>query len=259
MRKNLLGFSFPLLILLAACNPASPTMVMVLVTNTPDPNVIQVTKTPNPDATPSTAPTTVVESATSSPVALTLNPTSVPATQQNNPPSNPPTNVPPQASPTNNPCPPETHAPLYIAQQDFEHGFMFWISTQKTIWVLIDDPNNPAQGTWQSYPDTFQDGEPETDPTLNPPSANLYQPRRGFGKLWRNTPDLKSQLGWGTTPEFNLTTSYSYIPNPGNTVNANATCNQLPGTHVLVSLSRQTFEIMEPDKGQWPGRWRRSG
>jgi hypothetical protein len=251
MRKLLLGISIPLLILLAACNPVPPTTVMVLVTNTPDPNVIQVTVTPNPQSTSTVAPTTVSNPATSTPVQVTLLPTSLPS-------SDPiVTVVSPGPTQTLNPCPTETHAQLYIAQQTFEHGFVFWISTQKVIWVLFADNDDLMTGEWRSYEDTFQEGEAEADLTLTQP-ANLYQPRRGFGKLWRNTPEVKSRLGWGTTPEFNVQTSYAYIPNPANSAGPNGTCNRLPGTHVLVSLQRETFEITEPEGGVWPGKWHRT-
>ena len=33
------------------------------------------------------------------------------------------------------------------------------------------------------------------------PPCGLYQPKRGFGKVWRGSLDVRNGLGWGTTEE----------------------------------------------------------
>ena len=152
---------------------------------------------------------------------------------------------------------------MYIAQEDFQTGYMFWISSVTQIWVLLpasDTPPGqaPSHGQWQIFQDNFKDGQPESDPAIVPPSSNLYQPIRGFGLLWRSNNFVRGSLGWGTTPEFGLTTSYVYQPGPYIT----ATPGQLtlgPGTHFLVSLSRQTFAFHEPQPGQQFGTWEKVG
>lgn len=90
------------------------------------------------------------------------------------------------------------------AEQPFEHGWMIWLKElryspdhviENAIVVLYED------GRWKKFDDTWQPGEPESDPTIVPP-AGLYQPLRGFGKLWRNESyNLRQQLGWALTEE----------------------------------------------------------
>lgn len=228
---------------LASCQGIPPTVVVV-VTNTPDPNVLQVTVTPS---TPAQAVVTgpATQNAINSAIV-----TGAP-TQQ--PPASvtpaPPTPIPaPSLTPTFFPT--ETRVQLNIAQEDFEHGFMFWIQAKNKIWVLYTSPNNPNMGTWESFDDTFKDGEPETDPSLTPPNG-LFQPKRGFGKIWR-MPGLKDKLGWATTPEYALTTSYVYQP-VGHLDDKGSYVSQ-PGKHFITSLARDTFALSqspEGDKGAW--------
>src|SRR5215467_2966149 len=184
-----------LAVLLAACNTVPPTVVVMVISSTPDPRVLQVTVTPSPG--PVTATSGQAPNATSTPIAQTAAPVPLGTVVLTSPPTA-----------TLDPLPTEVRGQLYIAQEDFEHGFMFWISTKKVIWVLTWT-DNPNKGTWREYADTFADGEAEVDPSLTPP-ANKFQPKRGFGKLWRTTPGLRDQVGWATTPEFNLNTDYIY-------------------------------------------------
>lgn len=79
------------------------------------------------------------------------------------------------------------------AMQAFENGYMLWIQAQSAIYVLYDDMGIPR---WQVLRDTYTDAMPETDPAYNPPSPETWQPRRGFGLLWRNTPELQQRVGW---------------------------------------------------------------
>ncbi len=229
---------------LTACQGAPPTVVVV-VSSTPDPNVLQITVTPsNPvaavvspiPATQSVAlSSSVTQAATQSPAA-----TQTPA---------PPTVTPgPTLTPTFFPT--QTRAQLNIGQEDFQHGFTFWIQAKKVIWVLYTSPNNPNAGTWESYPDTFVDGEQESDPSLVPPSG-LFQPIRGFGKVWR-MPGIRDKLGWATTPEYALTTTYIY--QPVGYLDANHKYVSQPGTHYITSLYHDVFALSqsaEGDKGTW--------
>ncbi len=261
MSKTKLGLLLPLILLLAACNIVPPTVVVQVVSSTPDPRVVQITvtspsavSTSAQSATVNAVPTTAAtvgavavgtQAATATPVVLA--PTVAAAATA--------TVIP--ATPTSSVFPTETRAQLLIAHQDFEHGYMFWISTQKVIWVLYKSANDPNKGEWQSYPDTFVDGEPELDPNLTPPNDKLYQPRRGFGKLWRNTKEVKDRLGWGITPEFSLNTNYVY--QPGGTVDANNKYVPAPGKHFLTTLGRQTFALSEPTAPNTPGTWEKVG
>ena len=74
--------------------------------------------------------------------------------------------------------------------QEFERGFMIYLSDRKTIWIF------ETSGAWLAFDDTFKEGEPELDPNLTPP-ANFQQPKRGFGKVWRENTTVREALGWG--------------------------------------------------------------
>ena len=149
------------------------------------------------------------------------------------------------ASPTPRPeiFPTNTVAQVQIAEQVFEHGRMFWIRHTRQIWVMVNVPQDNAGGDWFCYNDTFEEGETEIDPSLVPPGG-LYQPRRGFGKLWRSHEELKGALGWAVTPEFELTSNYTYIAGgyvqgvqyfPG------------PGEHRLTTLYNESISFFESD------------
>lgn len=127
----------------------------------------------------------------------------------------------PTPQPTAGPLPTGTPRPagfptdvasqVQLAESVFEHGRMFWLRHNRQIWVMVNDPaDNDTGGDWYCYNDSFAEGEPETDPALVPPEG-LIQPRRGFGKLWRTHEELKDALGWAITPEFELTSTYTYI------------------------------------------------
>ncbi|CAG0961935.1 MAG: hypothetical protein IT322_20390 [Anaerolineae bacterium] len=230
-----------LVLALGACQGFPPVQVVIVVSATPDPNVIMITKTPAPtgiSAAPTPDPT---PSETSAPLLpeVTLTPS------------------PQQPVSTLSAYPTETRAEIPIAQQDFQNGFMFWISAAQppVIWVLIISPDSPNKnsGEWRIYPDTFVEGQPEVDPSLTPPADTLYQPRRGFGKLWRETPGLRDALGWATTPEFALTTGYVY--QPGGFLDAEGKYSIGPGKHFLTTLDRKTFVMYESAQGF--GRWER--
>jgi hypothetical protein len=52
---------------------------------------------------------------------------------------------------------------------------------------------------WQSYVDTWREGEPASGGET--PPAGLYEPMRGFGKLWRSETSIRNTLGWAVAPE----------------------------------------------------------
>jgi hypothetical protein len=230
-------------LVLAACNNV-PATVVVVITNTPDPNVIQVTVTPA-----NILPDTGTESSTT--VATVAQTQDIP-TQTTQPAIS--TIARPTVTVDANRQPIRTD--LYIAQEEFQNGYMFWFNGKNgpTIWVLFKDKSQQNSGEWQSYTDTWQEGQPETDPSIEPPDASLVQPKRGFGKLWRTEPGLREVLGWGITPEYELITTYVYQPN-GN-YNDRGEWVPQPGDHLITSLSRQTFVLTEASEGQVRGTWK---
>ena len=143
----------------------------------------------------------------------------------------------------------ETWTPTYVAQQNFQRGYMFWMSPTRTIWVLSKTNEKDNSGVWTVYPDTYTDGEAPSDPAIVPPSANLYQPVRGFGKIWRKQQGMSEALGWGTTPEFEVITPISYLSVAGGA----------PGRYLITTLGREIFALYEDKAGQPGGRWQLVG
>lgn len=92
-------------------------------------------------------------------------------------------------------CPLAAPTLVQMARQSFQNGRMFWREDEGAIYVLLND------GTWRSFEDTFEEGQPEIDESITAPD-DLYQPIRGFGRIWREQlggPD--AAIGWATLPE----------------------------------------------------------
>jgi hypothetical protein len=92
-------------------------------------------------------------------------------------------------------CPSAPEAGFGVAaEQNFEHGYMFWNGDVKRIYVFSATTN-----TWRSYADAWVEGTPPA--TLLTPPAGTYQPVRGFGKVWLDYPEVRQALGWATGQE----------------------------------------------------------
>jgi uncharacterized protein with LGFP repeats len=76
------------------------------------------------------------------------------------------------------------------AMQVFQNGLMLW-REDKQIYVLL------ADGTWSVHPDTWAQPQPEGG--LFKPPAKLFEPQRGFGKIWRELGGDDAKIGWATT------------------------------------------------------------
>lgn len=160
------------------------------------------------------------------------------------------TNPAPTAQPTPTPdlFPTPVEGTIQVAEQPFEHGRMFWIQPRGQIWVMIETED--GHGRWRVYEDTFEDGQPEYDPAIVPPAEGLYQPERGFGKLWREQAEVREALGWAVTPdEFGYVSRYEYhllrtVDEMGTPTASRA------GYHILFSLYEEPFRFNEAD-GTW--------
>lgn len=205
-----------LLVSTAACQSAPPTLV-----------VLVVTATSNPDNGLGAA-NTATEAPTLPSQATPLAP-----------------------SPTPDVFPTPSTFPIQVAEQLFEHGRMFWIQPRQQMWVLIVTAE--GRGDWLVFEDTFVEGEAEFDPSLIPPSDELYQPERGFGKLWRENTEIQEALGWAITPEeFGYISRYEY--HPGGRINANGQYERGDGYHILFSLYEEAFRFNEADDTWQLGR-----
>jgi|FLYN01.1.fsa_nt_gi hypothetical protein len=95
-------------------------------------------------------------------------------------------------------CPvgqPPVATPVNSASQLFERGSMFWIQGGPSlIYALFNN------GRFQRFDDTYN---PNADPFSGgeTPPPGLREPVRGFGKVWRQYPNVRADLGWGLTDE----------------------------------------------------------
>lgn len=87
-------------------------------------------------------------------------------------------------------CAREAERRVQIAQQPFEGGLLLWLADRRMVHALLYD------NTWRSYPDTF-DGAETATPTPG-------EPVRGFGKVWREQPDLRAALGRAHQTEYSV-------------------------------------------------------
>ncbi len=247
MKKRLFALFITLLLVAAACQGPPATQVVLVVTATPDPEsspevtVLVVTATPEA-GTSSAAVATGSGTTTSAQAAANATSTATATIAATMPR--------PSATPTMAFFPTPTITQIQVAEQVFERGRMFWIQPRSQIWVMIAEPDVAGRGEWQVYADSWQEGDPALDPALTPPE-DLFQPERGFGKLWRENSELQEALGWAVTPEFGFVTRYEYYPNVqvenGQVVLTNGTPTPLPGYHVLVSLYNEAFRFNELD------------
>lgn len=68
-----------------------------------------------------------------------------------------------------------------------------------TIDVVFLDKSR-GRNVWRSFEDTWKEGDPEDSGDDIPP-AGLYEPLRGFGKLWYANREVRDTLGWAKEPE----------------------------------------------------------
>jgi hypothetical protein len=118
-------------------------------------------------------------------------------------------------------CPLKPAAFPQAADQIFERGRMIWLlevpaesdgwgKTQgPIIYVLYNYYVNGKStgGQVQKFDDTWTPAEPESDPDVVPPEG-LYQPIRGFGKVWHDHPEVRERLGWALAPERGFDGAY---------------------------------------------------
>lgn len=252
-------------LLIAGCN--GQLVYERVVTSTPDPNSIVITVTPaiNGPSVTDTAPATIAPTATTASVPPTPS-VALPATQDvvvSTPtglsatlgPLGTDPSIPTTLPPTLSAFPTETRQTIYIAQQSFERGIAFWIQSRRIFWVLVvTDPSNPNVGEWRIYPDTFQEGVDQEDPSIVAPGEQQFVPQRGFGKIWRNVPGLRDALGWALTPEFALNTDYVY--QPGGYLKPEGSYVQGPGKHFITTLYKEIYALSEGDTNGL-ARWQR--
>jgi len=133
-------------------------------------------------------------------------------------------------------CPVGPPIPSAAAEQPFEGGVMVWLEERDAIIVFFPD------GRWQQFEDTWTEGEPENDPTIVPPDGR-FQPIRGFGKLWRETPGLREELGWALGVELGFESM----------LQEQAPTDDQPALTYLLTYNGQVFALVlrDLDQGDW--------
>jgi hypothetical protein len=207
--RRLVFIGFAMLLLVSACQGPQPTLVVMVVTATPTTNTPTATEEASAEAEADNTEAVPTPTVTVSP---------------------PTTAVSGQPTPT--------ISEIQVAEQVFENGRMMWLSPTNQIWVMI--LGEEGSGQWKVFEDTFEEGDPEDDPTMEVPDGKM-QPTRGFGKLWRDNPDIREALGWATTPEFGYVSRYEYHPGSDNG----------PGYHILFSLYGEAFRFNESGDSDW--------
>jgi hypothetical protein len=198
---------------LTGCQGESTVIVMV-VTATPTTELNSAALTPQPDLSPTPQPSPMpTQSAVPTAEAAAAFPT-------------------------------PTVREIYVAEQPFQRGRMFWLQPTGQIWVMLE--TEPGVGIWQVYDDAFKEGDLEFDPSITPPEG-LLQPIRGFGTIWRGNPEVRQTLGWATDNEFGFVANYEYQPG-GSLIEGEFVAG--PGYHFLRSLYGDWFRFNEVN-GTW--------
>jgi hypothetical protein len=113
-------------------------------------------------------------------------------------------------SPAPDICPRDEAIVTDGAEEHFERGTMLWNRAQGVIYVLFDDDQYPR---WRGYADEWEEGDPVSDPDIEPPSG-FYQPVRGFGLVWRQNLTVRERLGWAVDPEQAYRTAIQRTSHP---------------------------------------------
>jgi len=129
---------------------------------------------------------------------------------------------------------PLTQDDVWAAYEPFERGYMVWRSDTRKIYVLY------ADGRYETYDDTWNDGEPVDVPGT--PPQGLHVPVRGFGTLYAQEPRIRNGLGWATAPEAGYTMRIETIPGGS---------GRYPGTSVYFTLPDNRVVNLYPFSSTW--------
>lgn len=113
---------------------------------------------------------------------------------------------------------------------------MIWLETTDSVYVFYKDQR------WQRFDDDWSEDQLENDPTIIPPEG-LYQPIRGFGKVWREQADVRNELGWALGPELGYESK----------IQLQEVEEEADEITFLLTYNGQVFTLVtrEPNKGDW--------
>ena len=91
-----------------------------------------------------------------------------------------------------------------IAEEAFQGGHLFWRSDTDEVYIVYDrqfDGTEPANGAWRLHTAKWDGSNP--DGVHMSPPAGLFEPKRGFGWVWRNfLGGPGGPLGWALDKEY---------------------------------------------------------
>ncbi len=90
----------------------------------------------------------------------------------------------------------------WAAWEPFQGGYMLWRSDTDEVYIFYHDRNNRSTGRWWKAPKEWKwDGSNPGGVGMSPPQG-LYEPKRGFGWLWRtHLGGPGGKLGWALDKE----------------------------------------------------------
>ena len=95
------------------------------------------------------------------------------------------------------------------AAQNFERGFMIWLSKPDTFYVFYADGKTFEMA---SAPYQFKSGASPNNRVGETPPRGMVEPVSGFGQIWRGEMSgiekVRQRLGWATAPEFAFDAAY---------------------------------------------------
>ncbi len=95
-------------------------------------------------------------------------------------------------------CPTDDARDTFVAVQPFQHGTMIFRGDSRQIYALMQD------GSYRAFNDTWNSDQPEGGFVTPPP--NLLEPKRGFGKVWREQlGGAGAAIGFATADEQGMT------------------------------------------------------
>lgn len=138
-------------------------------------------------------------------------------------------------------CPDSAPLATAAAEETFQNGRMIWLKEIRAGQTVVANVIFAvyADGTWQRFADTWNETLPASDPAIIPPSG-LYQPVRGFGKVWRENSSVRTKLGWATTQEKAFDSLWQTQKR-----------ESLPSVSNLKLLSGQVIELQGDTSGSW--------
>jgi hypothetical protein len=117
---------------------------------------------------------------------------------------------------------------------------MIWRGDTGEIYVLTVSDGTDGGGKYETYEDTWQEGDPVDSPGTPPPG--LHAPVRGFGNLYAKQPEVRERLGWALAPEGGYDMQVETIPGGS---------GRYPGRSIFLTLPDGRVVNLYPFASTW--------